>query len=420
MGATADPVEVVVTAADHATGLGTARAAAGAGIALTGLCSEPSAPTCRSRVWSRLVRVPGDDDRAFVEALLRRAQETSGPRVLLPADDRTVQLVSKHRDELAGHYHFVLPPAPVVDLLLDKTAFHGWASTRGFPVPETQVARSEADLAAILRDARFPVVLKPLVHTPEWEALSPGHKAYKLLRKEDLASIGFPPFAAASRYVVQRWIEGGDDCVHFCLTYVDAAGETAGVYTGRKLLQWLPQTGSTAICVGEPNPALVELTRALWTASGFRGLGSLEAKYCLEEGRYYITEPTVGRNNLQSGVAVAGGVNLTRLALVDALGGPAPKSPEARRAAWVNEPFAVRAVARAFAERKTERAALLGLARPARLGFAYLAWADPLPFFDVLRTALTRRVTSTPPSARPSRLGARPGFAQASSVFRRW
>lgn len=414
MGPTADPVEVVVTAADHATGLGTARAAAGAGFTLTGLCQEPAAPTCRSRVWSRLVTVPrvlhDTADRAFVEALLRLAHETSGPRVLLSADDRSVHLVSSHREELAGHYSFVLPPAPVVDLLLDKTAFHDWASARGFPVPETRIARGEGDLAAILRDVRFPVVLKPLVHTPEWEALSPAHKAYKLHRKEDLASIGFPPFAAAPRYVVQRWIEGGDDCVHFCLTYVNAAGDVAGVYTGRKLLQWLPQTGSTAICVGEPNPAMVELTRALWGACGFRGLGSLEAKYCREEDRYYITEPTVGRNNLQSGVAVAGGVNLTQLALADVLGRPTPKSPpKARRAAWVNEPFALRAVARAFAERKAERTALLGLARQARMGFAYLAWADPLPLLEVLRAALARRAPSTPPSARPSRLEARPG-----------
>jgi hypothetical protein len=104
-------------------------------------------------------------------------------------------------------------------------------------------------------------------------------------------------------------------------------------------------------------------------------------------------------------------VNLTRLALADALGGPAPKSPpEARRAAWANEPFAVRAIARAFAERKAERSALLGLARPTRMGFAYLTWADPLPFLHVLRTALARRAPSTPPSARPSPLEAPPGF----------
>jgi predicted ATP-grasp superfamily ATP-dependent carboligase len=293
----------------------------------------------------------------------------------------------------------------VVDLLLDKTEFHAWASERGFPVPETHVAENEGDLAAILSDIRYPVVLKPLHHTPGWEEKSPNHKAYKLFSKDALGSIGFSMFDAAPKFVVQRWIEGGDDCVHFCLTYVNAAGDEAGAYTGRKYLQWPPQTGSTAICVGEENPELLELTRAVWQAAGFRGLGSLETKYCIDDGEHYITEPTVGRNNLQSYVAVAGGVNMTRLALQDALGAPVVARTRPRGAVWINEPFAILALREAFARRKPERRTLRRLFTALRsVAFAYFSWADPLPFLDFARASLQRlRGASAAPAGRPAR-----------------
>jgi predicted ATP-grasp superfamily ATP-dependent carboligase len=355
-----------------------------------------------------LITVPAGSPSATLDALLNLDRLSSCRRVLLPADDATMHLVSRHRDDLSRHYAFVLPPPNVVDLLLDKTEFHGWASERGFPVPETHVAESEGQLTAILRDVRYPVVLKPLVHTPGWEALSPNRKAYKLFGQEGLHAIGFSLFDAAPKFVVQRWIEGGDDCVHFCLTYVSAAGEEASSYTGRKLLQWPPQTGSTAICVGGANPALLDLTRAVWKAAGFRGLGSVEAKYSAEDHKYYITEPTVGRNNLQSYVAVAGGVNLTRLAVEDALGLPARATGRVREAVWINEPFAILALHQAFAQRKAERRGLRRLFTALRsIAFGYFAGTDPLPLlglawasFEALRrasvNALRIRTTTRP------------------------
>ncbi len=408
-------VEVLVSNADHPNGLGAARALASTGVRITGLCQDPEAPCSRSRVWNRLVVVDGRQ-----ESLVATLVELGGGRAerafLLPASDDVVQLVSRNRDALSRHYAFVLPPPEVVDLLQDKTQFHVWAVQRGLPVPETRIAEDEGDLRAILRDARYPVVLKPLCHTPEWEASSPNHKAYRLGSAADLGRLGFPPFVAAPRFVVQRWVEGGDDCVRFCLTCVRAGGEEAGAYTGRKYLQWPPELGSTAICAGEQNPDLLELTRSVWQAVGFRGLGSLEAKYCAAEGRYYITEPTVGRNNLQSYVAVAGGANLSRVALEDALARPPAPSRPAREAVWLNEPFAIHALRAAFAERKPERrrlARLLSLRRP--LALAHFSWVDPLPFLGLARDTLTRLAGSLLSRwRRPGRRGSpRPAKAAA-------
>lgn len=57
-------------------------------------------------------------------------------------------------------------------------------------------------------------------------------------------------------------------------------------------------------CVGTDNVELAALTADLFRALAFVGMGSLEVKYDLD-GRPWITEPTVGRPNLQSYSAFA-------------------------------------------------------------------------------------------------------------------
>jgi hypothetical protein len=51
----------LITAADHPTGLGTARALAEVGVRLIGLGRDPASRFCRSRVWHRIVFVPDDE-----------------------------------------------------------------------------------------------------------------------------------------------------------------------------------------------------------------------------------------------------------------------------------------------------------------------------------------------------------------------
>ena len=128
----------LITAADHQTGLGTARALAEVDVRLIGLCRNPASRFCRSRVWHRLVAVPGDSD-AYLEKLVEIGRSATERIVLFPSQDELVLLLSNNREELEKYYDFVLPERETVDLLMDKTAFHRWAEARQFPVPELHV-----------------------------------------------------------------------------------------------------------------------------------------------------------------------------------------------------------------------------------------------------------------------------------------
>lgn len=378
--------KAVITGADHPTGLGTARALSRLDIEIVGICLDPFHRCCQSRVWSEIVKVE-DDPEAYLQMLIYQGRSSNEKPVLIPTQDPHVQLISDNRDVLGQLYHFVLPDAPTVDLLMDKTAFHGWAARKGYPVPESYAVSSKNELDAVLREFGFPVVLKPLYRTKEWNLHSPHHKIYKLNGREELNKIGFDLFAVAPKFIIQQWIPGGDGDVHFCLFYFDRGGNEVAHYTGRKVLQWQVGTGNTAICMGTANNEVHSLAVEIFRAASFRGLGSIEFKHSQVDNKYYITEPTVGRNNLQSYVAVAGGINLTKMAFFDALGHNRNMNlSSVKKAIWIEEYNTFYAL-RYLIKRKEFQYKRLreDLRDQGKVSFAYFQLNDPAPFLYLIK-----------------------------------
>ncbi len=153
-------------------------------------------------------------------------------------------------------------------------------------------------------------------------------------------------------------------------------------YTGRKLIQWYVGTGNTAICVGYENFEVHNLASQIFRAASYKGLGSIEFKKNSSDGKYYITEPTVGRNNLQSYVAVKGNVNLAKMAFYDAIYKNQSKAATAKPAIFVVESYTIQALLYLFLKRKLQLKPLLDLmSGKGNLSFSLFKLNDPLPFF---------------------------------------
>lgn len=382
-------IPIVITAADIPVGLGLARALRGLGVPIYGLASDRGSPCCRSTVWSDVARVGETSERGLLEALLELSARH--PRqVLFPAQDDDVDIISRNRELLGDHYCFVLPDHPTVQLLADKSAFARWAQENGFPVPRTHIVSTPDELDIALKDSTFPVVLKPSVRSQSWQAAGGRKKQYRLDSPAAVANMPFDPFAVSERYVVQEWIEGNDSDVHFCLVYRDRSRRELAHQTGRKLVQWPIDTGNTAICTTTDDSGLHQLTNQLFDRTGLVGLASLEVKRDRRDGRYYITEPTVGRPNLQSNVATAGGTNLAVAAYHDARGGSADIGPSRRRnAIWLNERNLPSALVVAARRRQLNIVELgRALFRSRAVTFAYWAAGDMRP----LMAGLARRL----------------------------
>jgi predicted ATP-grasp superfamily ATP-dependent carboligase len=284
-----------------------------------------------------VVTVTGAYEDGLLEALLKLSSRHAR-QVLFPVQDHDVDIVSRHRELLGEHYRLVLPDHSAVQLLADKSAFASWALENGFPVPRTLVVTSPDELAAAAADLKFPIVLKPSVRSQRWLGAGGRKLHYRLESPADVVGMPYDLFEACDSYVVQEWIEGTDSDVHFCLVYRDRSGRELAHQTGRKLLQWPVGTGNTAICTTTDDPALHRLTEQVLDRAGLVGLGSVEVKRDRRDGTYYITEPTVGRPNLQENLATAAGLNLAVVAYRDACDMPVvTESSPRRNAIWLNE-----------------------------------------------------------------------------------
>ena len=74
----------------------------------------------------------------------------------------------------------------------------------------------------------------------------------------------FDLFEFCPQLVVQKYIPGDDSHVYFCLELFDRDNKEIGYFSGRKILQWPPLKGSTAIAVAERNETIHKMTREIF------------------------------------------------------------------------------------------------------------------------------------------------------------
>lgn len=386
--------KILITGADHPTGLGTARALHASGLYLMGACSQKSSPCAKSNMWQELIETP--KDRINWQSFLTRiAGKYKEKIILLPSQDQAVKAVSDNRALLENDYDFILPDKEVVDLLLDKAMFQDWAESEQLPVPETKIVENEPELHKAFDKIKYPLILKPNVKTDSWEKKFGLDKTFVLNDQGDAEKIVFDLFEFCPQLVVQKYIPGDDSHVYFCLELFDRDNKEIGYFSGRKILQWPPLKGSTAIAVAERNEKIHEMTKKIFEKLRLKGLGSIEYKKNPLDQRYYIIEPTVGRNDLQSNLSVAAGINLS-LMIVKAITQDKKLStiPNHRgsnnKSMWVEENGAFDAI-RASEVDAVKVLKEVNHKKSKNVNFAYFHPNDPLPFLYLIKNKLMKK-----------------------------
>ena len=149
----------------------------------------------------------------------------------------------------------------------------------------------------------MPIILKPFVKSSALAAAG-AKKAYVLESAEDLLSTWERFAEVEPRWIVQRFVPGGDADVYFCLQYYNRVGEPLASFVGRKLRQWPPHCGGTALAEPSDEEGPAELATRFFRSVGFAGgISSMEYKRDPRDGSYWLIEPTVCRTDWQSGLA---------------------------------------------------------------------------------------------------------------------
>jgi predicted ATP-grasp superfamily ATP-dependent carboligase len=230
--------------------------------------------------------------------------------VLFVSTDEQVKLIAHHgMDRLRGLYLFEYPSPATVDLLMSKEAFTHLATEHGWRIPPTICVATREALLEEITSMRYPVILKPRLKN----LASRDHTTQKAYRCADRAELERAYMDVAPwepEVVVQEFIPGTDSDVHYSFHYFSSDMREIAAFEGRKIRQWIPEVGSTASSVPVHPPVVSERSRAILTSVACSGFCSVEYKHDPRSGEYFITEPTVGRVNLQLGTATANGVDL--------------------------------------------------------------------------------------------------------------
>ena len=377
--------DYAVVAGMDLNGLGVLRALGKAGIPVMGLDTDLKRSTAATRFGAKR-QVRALSGPQFIDDLLALRQRFASNPVLLLTQEASVATVSAARGRLSGAYRFTLPPHDLMEQLLDKLHFQALAEQHGFAIPRA-VRVGGPDAAGAVRDLRFPCVLKPMTkHAGYAKRFA---KAYRVASAEEVDRLWSDMREVVDEIIVQEWIEGGDSDVYFCLQYRQENGRSVS-FVGRKLCQWPMLVGGTASCVPAPEAAkdLTALTDGFFMAVGFVGVGSMEFKRDVRDGRFYMVEPTVGRTDYQEEIACLNGVNIPLAAYWSELGLSAPPpDPPGRARAWVDPMGYARA-------RDAGAPDLMAkFASGMKICDAYFRADDPMPYVAMKLQPLLRRVS---------------------------
>jgi predicted ATP-grasp superfamily ATP-dependent carboligase len=335
-----------------------------------------------------------ENPEQLVEELVRFGQSQPEPPVLFYQEDRTLALVSRHRERLREGFRFIVPEAELVEQLVDKSRFQELAARLDLPVPPACVISPGDPPPNGNFGLAFPIVLKPLVRIPaRWEPLAGPGKATSVNSLAELRAM-WPRIAAANLSILaQELVPGPETCIESYHAYVDERDSVVGEFAGRKIRTWPASYGdSTALETSDANDVLA-LGRTLVTKLKFRGVAKFDFKRG-PDGRLRLLEVNP-RFNLWHHLGAIAGVNLPALVYGDLIGAPrpmmGPAQPGLRWCKPWKDMFAARAAGMSLAKW------IPWVSRcEAKSG---LAWDDPVPLIGATvrrgMDALVRTVRRT-------------------------
>ncbi len=377
----------VIIGIDDVRGVYAARALARRGVPVIGVARSRFSPGALTNACRRIVKADPTTE-SFVFALEELGPTLQSRPLLIPCLDRSVLMVSRHRERLARWYEVSLPPSDVVEMLTDKSAFYRFAEENSLPIPSTRVLHSRTDAVAAAELLSFPCVLKPSnSKDPRWLGRT-NFKAFKVVDRDDLLRLYDEYSPGVDPLIAQEWIEGADDQLYSCICYIDDRGNVQSSFVSRKLRQWPTETGDACLCQEDYVEDVERRTLEVFRAAGFRGLGYVELKRDARSGEFLIVEPNIVRPPARLELADACGVELLYGYYCHRNGLPMPADLPARRRGVKWAYLRKDLLSSIFSWRRGElsfqqwRRSMQG-----EMVYAMCSWKDPLPCAaDWLRT----------------------------------
>ncbi|MFN3430831.1 MAG: ATP-grasp domain-containing protein [Candidatus Sericytochromatia bacterium] len=293
---------------------------------------EQSSPNAASR-YCKALRCPSPkaDPEQFAAWLAEFGSQFRTRPVLYMMEDLYVYLAHRYRDRLEPQYRFPFMTEEALFDCIDKRRTFEVAARLGIPLPPTWYPEDLDGLAAIRDELRYPVIIKPIVARFDCRGGQvskicefPNRYQSKAVQANDwneLVALFQEVKALDVVCCVQELIPGDQDQLYGSTMYVDDTGEVQGIFVRTKLRQTPWDFGTMTLGRAAASPEIVDISKRLVEAIGFRGICGMEFKYDARDRQYKLLEINP-RGELWMNLASRCGVNLPLLKYQDQIGEP--------------------------------------------------------------------------------------------------
>ena len=330
-----------------------------------------------SKFVKEIVHAPHPDESPdrFIETLVVCGKKYP-QSLLIPADDETLQIVSRNKKDLSRYFTVTCTDWEITELFLNKRKTYALAEKSGVQVARTYVPTSVDDLNAYARGMEFPCIVKPCF----------SHRYYEIFRKKMVIVNDMDQMIAAFReasdagieVMVQEFIPGDDQQgVNYNSYFAD--GTPLVEFTAFKVRLSPPIIGIPSVVVSRHVPEVLYLGRKILVAMNYEGYSCTEFKRDARDGVFKLMEVN-GRHNRSTSLAVRCGINFPWIQYRHLVGKEMSGHRTARSGVyWIDEFKDVPKIFAGAQERSTSYSKFfLPYIHPHV--FSVFNWSDPLPF----------------------------------------
>lgn len=374
------------------SGLSLLRCFAGKRIPSVVISAVPDDVTFHSRycIQKRVIASPGAEPARAARDLIELGKSFFEKPVLYYADDPMLLLISRNRESLARYYRFQMPESEIVQQLVDKTRFAGFAECNELPVPKTVTSAQAPSAEDALKLLSLPCVVKPDLREGWYECeavMARGGAPTKALRANDadeLAAVYRQVKLFTNDFVIQEYIPGGDECIYSFHAYFNRHSDPLAFYVGRKIRTYPNESGASTYLELVKEPGVVDLGVELLKKLRFTGPVKIDFKKDPVTNRYYLLEINA-RFNLWNYLGAACGVNLPLAAYQDLIGQTADAQRDYRTGVrWLAFGDDLRAFVRHYRPAGDLNWAGWLRSHASRKVYQVFSWRDPYPFVHSL------------------------------------
>jgi D-aspartate ligase len=245
------------------------------------------------------------DGKRWLE-ILHTLASSGGEGVVLTATDRASAWLVGAADRLPATLRVFEHPGGAHLALMDKERADVIARRAGVRVPWTAHVSSAVELERAVAGAPWPCVVKP-AFSHEWRDRYGERRAFLASEPEEALRLMHGPIEDGFQMLLTQYIPGGDDHVEEAIVVRLGDGSYPVCFGCRKLRQYPPGFGETALGESSALPETTTLARRVLDEAGFVGVAGVEAKRHAETDERWFLEVNV-RLPAQWGLGDACGV----------------------------------------------------------------------------------------------------------------